>query len=98
MYLLVSLVGAALVGATLTVLIAQVFGRGEMTEPVAARVEDRQHITQYGPDVTAEDVRNVQFSQSLRGYDPREVDMFLDVIQQRLAELEKQQPIGKGLR
>lgn len=89
MYWLLSLSGALLVAVILTVLLSGAFGRWDGTSMSSASPAQEEHWRQLTTaPITAESVREVRFSLSLRGYSPREVDAFLDRALQRIAELE----------
>lgn len=92
MYWVISLVGALLVGALLTYLLAAVFGRGEDLPPTTANPWAEQHRAQLNENpITADTVGTVEFTQSLRGYNTEEVDRYLQRINATLREYENGQ-------
>lgn len=90
MYWLFSILGALLVAALLTYLLATAFGRGEeLPAPTAGPLEqEHRHQLEKSP-INAQGVSNVRFTQSLRGYKQSEVDAYLLRVQQQLAEYEQ---------
>lgn len=90
MYWLISVLGAALVGALLVYVLGVFFGRGDSTlgpaEPGAAE-EAHWHQIRNSP-LSTQGINSVQFSQSFRGYNAAEVDAYLERLSARIAELE----------
>lgn len=78
MYWLISLIGAALVGALLVVLVDRIFGRQEQLPGLDDPEVRHQHWEnlRHNP-LTADAIRGVKFSLSPRGYNMAEVDAFL---------------------
>lgn len=88
---MVSLLGALLFGAMLTLVLGKVFGRSENFPPLAefpAQEEPWKSVT--SAQVTAKTVPHVKFALAFRGYDQRQVDVYLDRVAARLQELERQ--------
>ncbi|MBF4553245.1 DivIVA domain-containing protein [Corynebacterium suicordis] len=92
MYWLFSLIGAMLVGALLTYVLATVVGRGELLPPAKKGLLAEEHQRQLAEwPVTARNVDSVRFTTSLRGYNQQEVDEYLRRVTARLASFEMQQ-------
>lgn len=89
MYWLMSLVGAGFVAVVLALAFGAFFGRDEtLSAPEIDEVLQRHRRNLEQSAITAEAVRSVQFTQSLRGYQPAEVDAYLERVAYRIAELE----------
>lgn len=87
MYWIFSLLGAALVGGLMVLLVNREFGRDDQ---VAAKNTSLALQTQWEHlktvPLTAENVSTVKFSQALRGYNVDEVDAFLERVAALLEE------------
>ncbi|WP_185770069.1 DivIVA domain-containing protein [Corynebacterium anserum] len=93
-----SLVGALLVGALLTYLLAKVFGRGEDLPSIRTDPYAEQHRAQLEDgEISSGSVENVRFTQSLRGYNQHEVDQYISRIAAKLEDYE-QKLVEQGAR
>ncbi|GEM_PF-2957397 len=79
MYSLISLLGAAIVGGLLVYLILNVFGRQKQIGSSPQSVTDAQHVESIRTTpMTPDGIKNLQFTESFRGYNTDEVDEFLE--------------------
>lgn len=85
-----SLVGALLVGALLTYLLAKVFGRGEELPSIRTNPYAEEHRAQLEDgEISSDSVKSVKFTQSLRGYNQQEVDQYVSRIVAKLEDYEQ---------
>lgn len=85
-----SLVGALLVGALLTYLLAKIFGRGEDLPSIRTDPYAKQHRAQLEDgEISSGSVENVRFTQALRGYNQQEVDRYISRIAAKLEDYEQ---------
>lgn len=91
MYWLLSFSGAVLVAVILSFVISVNVGRGEKLEPVTQGKAYQEHWRYLRhSSINEESVSRVKFSLAVRGYNPREVDAYLERVADRIGQLEQQ--------
>ncbi|KAB1503974.1 DivIVA domain-containing protein [Corynebacterium sp. 320] len=91
MFWIVSLLGAVVFGALLTLVLGTVVGRQEDYPPRLEEPDAQEPWkTLMDAPITASSVQEIQFAQSVRGYNPQQVDAYLERISARLEQLERQ--------
>ncbi|GAA4399717.1 DivIVA domain-containing protein [Tsukamurella soli] len=93
MVILLYLVGMAVVVAILYGVVVVVFGRGDDTPPLPA---DATPTVLPAAGITSDDVRDLRFTQVVRGYKPAEVDWALERMALEIDALRAQVAVARA--